>query len=87
MGGSVSGIRVRTTASILVPDGRVANRREERTSAPLPRAIVLVLRSDPATPGRVVAASSHLGRRVDRTLVRPGWFPAALFQRLALEPA
>jgi ubiquinone/menaquinone biosynthesis C-methylase UbiE len=35
----------------------------------------------------VRAASSALGRHVDRTLVRTGWFPAALFQRLAIEPA
>jgi ubiquinone/menaquinone biosynthesis C-methylase UbiE len=37
--------------------------------------------------GRLQAASSHLGRRVDRTLVRTGWFPAALYQRLATERA
>jgi len=37
--------------------------------------------------GSVQAAASDLGRRVDRTLVRTGWFPAALFQRLAIEPA
>lgn len=37
--------------------------------------------------GRVRAVSSALGRRVDRTLVRTGWFPAALYQRLAIEPA
>lgn len=37
--------------------------------------------------GGVRAAASDLGRRVDRTLVRTGWFPAALFQRLAIEPA
>jgi ubiquinone/menaquinone biosynthesis C-methylase UbiE len=37
--------------------------------------------------GRVRAAASDLGRRVDRTLVRTGWLPAALFQRLAIEPA
>lgn len=36
---------------------------------------------------RVRAAASDLGRRVERTLVRTGWFPAALFQRLAIEPA
>jgi ubiquinone/menaquinone biosynthesis C-methylase UbiE len=36
---------------------------------------------------KVRAASSRLGRRVDRTLVRTGRFPAALFQRLAIEPA
>jgi ubiquinone/menaquinone biosynthesis C-methylase UbiE len=34
----------------------------------------------------VRAASSRLGRRVDRALVRTGRFPAALFQRLAIEP-
>ena len=34
----------------------------------------------------VRAASSALGRRVDRTLVRTGRLPAALFQRLAIEP-
>jgi ubiquinone/menaquinone biosynthesis C-methylase UbiE len=32
------------------------------------------------------AAAVRLGRRVDRALVRTGWFPAALFQRLAIEP-
>jgi hypothetical protein len=37
--------------------------------------------------GSVRAASSASGRRVDRNLVRTGWFPAALFQRLAIEPA
>jgi ubiquinone/menaquinone biosynthesis C-methylase UbiE len=37
--------------------------------------------------GKVRVASSALGRRVDRTLVRTGRFPAALFQRLAIEPA
>jgi len=37
--------------------------------------------------GSVRAAASDLGRRVDRTLVRTGWFPAALFQRLAIQPA
>jgi ubiquinone/menaquinone biosynthesis C-methylase UbiE len=36
---------------------------------------------------RVQAASTALGRRVDRALVRTGWFPAALFQRLAIGPA
>ena len=41
----------------------------------------------PASAGSLRAASSDLGRRVDRTLVRTGWFPAALFQRLAIEPA
>jgi ubiquinone/menaquinone biosynthesis C-methylase UbiE len=35
----------------------------------------------------VRAASAGRGRRVDRALVRTGWFPAALFQRLAIEPA
>jgi ubiquinone/menaquinone biosynthesis C-methylase UbiE len=34
----------------------------------------------------VRAASAAVGRRVDRALVRTGRFPAALFQRLALEP-
>jgi ubiquinone/menaquinone biosynthesis C-methylase UbiE len=37
--------------------------------------------------GSVRAASADLGRRVDRTLLRTGWFPAAVFQRLAIEPA
>jgi ubiquinone/menaquinone biosynthesis C-methylase UbiE len=41
----------------------------------------------PVSSGSLRAASSGLGRRVDRTLVRTGWFPAALYQRLALEPA
>ena len=37
-------------------------------------------------PARSVrAAALALGRRVSRTLVRTGWFPAALFQRLAIE--
>lgn len=35
----------------------------------------------------VRTASAGLGRRVDRDLVRTGWFPAALFQRLAIESA
>jgi ubiquinone/menaquinone biosynthesis C-methylase UbiE len=35
----------------------------------------------------VRAASAAVDRRVDRALVRTGRFPAALFQRLALEPA
>jgi ubiquinone/menaquinone biosynthesis C-methylase UbiE len=35
----------------------------------------------------VRAASAGRGRCVDRALVRTGWFPAALFQRLAIEPA
>jgi ubiquinone/menaquinone biosynthesis C-methylase UbiE len=34
----------------------------------------------PVPAGSVRAASSDLGRRVDRSLVRTGWFPAALFQ-------
>src|SRR5262249_37756171 len=34
----------------------------------------------------VRAASAGLGRRVDRAVVRTGRFPAALFQRLAIEP-
>jgi ubiquinone/menaquinone biosynthesis C-methylase UbiE len=37
--------------------------------------------------GKVRVASSMLGRRLVRTLVRTGRFPAALFQRLAIEPA
>ena len=38
-------------------------------------------------PARAVrAASRNLGSRVDRTLVRTGRFPAALFQRLAIRP-
>jgi ubiquinone/menaquinone biosynthesis C-methylase UbiE len=41
----------------------------------------------PVSSRSLRAASSGLGRRVDRTLVRTGWFPAALYQRLALEPA
>jgi ubiquinone/menaquinone biosynthesis C-methylase UbiE len=36
--------------------------------------------------GRVRSAAQPLGRRMDRTLVRTGWFPAALFQRLAVDP-
>jgi ubiquinone/menaquinone biosynthesis C-methylase UbiE len=35
----------------------------------------------------VRVASAALGRRVDRALVRTGRFPAALFQRLAIESA
>jgi ubiquinone/menaquinone biosynthesis C-methylase UbiE len=35
----------------------------------------------------VRAASAGLGHRVDRALVRTGRFPAALFHRLAIEPA
>jgi ubiquinone/menaquinone biosynthesis C-methylase UbiE len=41
----------------------------------------------PVPSGRVRSASRALNRRVDRTLVRTGRFPAALFQRLAVEPA
>ena len=37
--------------------------------------------------GSVRTTASDLGRRMDRTLVRTGWFPAALFQRLAIQPA
>jgi len=37
-------------------------------------------------PGRVRSASRDVGSRVDRTLVRTGRFPAALFQRLAVHP-
>jgi ubiquinone/menaquinone biosynthesis C-methylase UbiE len=36
--------------------------------------------------GRVRSAARNLDSRVDRTLVRTGWFPAALFQRLAVYP-
>lgn len=36
--------------------------------------------------GRVRAAARSLGGRVDRTLVRAGRFPVALFQRLAVRP-
>jgi ubiquinone/menaquinone biosynthesis C-methylase UbiE len=58
-----------------------------------------VLRSDgrmwiydlrPVASRDVRAAASQVGRRVDRTLVRTSWFPAALLQRFALvaaEPA
>jgi len=35
----------------------------------------------------VQSAAARLDRRVDRTLVRTGWLPAALFQRLAIERA
>jgi hypothetical protein len=35
----------------------------------------------------VRAASAQLGRRVDRALVRTGWFPVALFQHPAIEGA
>lgn len=37
--------------------------------------------------GRVRSAARTMGQRVDRTLVRTGRFPAALFQRLAVHPA
>ena len=37
--------------------------------------------------GRVRAAARELSRRMDRTLIRTGRFPAALFQRLAVDPA
>jgi ubiquinone/menaquinone biosynthesis C-methylase UbiE len=37
--------------------------------------------------GSVRAASTGRGRHVDRALVRTGWFPAALFQRLTVEAA
>jgi ubiquinone/menaquinone biosynthesis C-methylase UbiE len=40
----------------------------------------------PVPAGRVYSASRNLGSRVDRTLVRTGRFPAALFQRLAVQP-
>ena len=40
----------------------------------------------PVPAGRVRSASRKLGGRVDRTLVRTGRFPAALFQRLAVHP-
>jgi len=37
--------------------------------------------------GRVRAAARRLGRRVERATVRMGWFPLAMFQRLAIGPA
>jgi ubiquinone/menaquinone biosynthesis C-methylase UbiE len=37
------------------------------------------------SPAPVRTAASHLGRRVDRDLVRTGRLPAPLFQRLAIE--
>jgi ubiquinone/menaquinone biosynthesis C-methylase UbiE len=55
-----------------------------------------VLRSDgwlwiydlrPVAPGAVQAAASKVNRRVERALVRTGWFPAALLQRFALVAA
>jgi len=36
--------------------------------------------------GRVRSAAQNLGSHVDRTLVRTGRFPVALFQRLAVHP-
>lgn len=36
--------------------------------------------------GRVRSAAQKLDSRVDRTLVRTGWFPVAVFQRLAVYP-
>jgi ubiquinone/menaquinone biosynthesis C-methylase UbiE len=36
--------------------------------------------------GQVRSAARNLGSRADRTLVRTGRFPAALFQRLAVQP-
>lgn len=36
--------------------------------------------------GRVRSAARKLDSRVDRTVVRTGWFPAAVFQRLAVHP-
>lgn len=57
----------------------------DRVLRPDGRMWVYDLRLIPA--GRARAAAADLGRRVDRTLVRTGWFPAALFQRLAIEPA
>jgi ubiquinone/menaquinone biosynthesis C-methylase UbiE len=41
----------------------------------------------PVPTGRVRSAARGLGRGVNRTLVRTGRFPAALFQRLAVDPA
>ena len=40
----------------------------------------------PVPAGRVCSAARNLGGRVDRTLVRTGRFPVALFQRLAVHP-
>ena len=40
----------------------------------------------PVPAGRVRSAARNLGGRVDRTLVRTGRFPVALFQRLAVHP-
>lgn len=41
----------------------------------------------PVPAGRLRSASKDLGRHVNRTLVRTGRFPAAMFQRLAVDPA
>jgi ubiquinone/menaquinone biosynthesis C-methylase UbiE len=41
----------------------------------------------PVPSGRDRGAAQGLGRHVERTLVRTGRFPAALFQRLAIGPA
>jgi ubiquinone/menaquinone biosynthesis C-methylase UbiE len=41
----------------------------------------------PVATREVRAAASRVGCRVDRTLVRTGWFPAALLQRFSLVPA
>jgi ubiquinone/menaquinone biosynthesis C-methylase UbiE len=38
----------------------------------------------PVPTGRVYSAAQNTGSRVNRTLVRTGRFPAALFQRLAV---
>jgi ubiquinone/menaquinone biosynthesis C-methylase UbiE len=40
----------------------------------------------PVPAGRVRSAAERLGSRADRTLVRTGRFPAALFQRIAVQP-
>jgi ubiquinone/menaquinone biosynthesis C-methylase UbiE len=56
-----------------------------RVLRPAGRLWIYDLRLVPA--GGVRAAASDLGRRVDRTLVRTGWLPLALFQRLAIQPA
>jgi ubiquinone/menaquinone biosynthesis C-methylase UbiE len=40
----------------------------------------------PVPAGRVRSAARNVGSRVDRTLVRTGRFPVALFQRLAVRP-
>jgi SAM-dependent methyltransferase len=56
-----------------------------RVLAPDGRLWIYDLRLVPA--GGVRGASAGPGRRLDRTLVRSGWFPVPLFQRLAIEPA